>query len=328
MRSGFAAPILVSAAATASLSFGPPASAATEVGNDCPATKGIAGVAFVQLTAAPSNPLPLTAPTDGVVTKWKVTRAFSVLEPFEVKLKVFRATAIPNQFEVAGESGIEVVEEGPNAFDARIPVKAGDRFGLFGETPSGALNCVSKTAQDVVGQGLGNVPPGSTQAFGKEELNSRVAVSAVVEPDVDRDGYGDETQDSCPRRAAIQTGPCPPVRMASFALAKRESALVLVTSDLEVPVTVSGTVSVPKAAGASARRPARIRLSAMAQTVAPGQIAQFVLSFPKALKSALRKLPRNRSLRLGLDAAGTGPTGAVTTSSSSVRLRGQAPLHR
>jgi hypothetical protein len=37
----------------------------------------------------------------------------------------------------------------------------------------------------------------------------RVDVGAVLEPDADGDGFGDETQDACPSDASTQ-GPCPP----------------------------------------------------------------------------------------------------------------------
>jgi Ca2+-binding RTX toxin-like protein len=36
----------------------------------------------------------------------------------------------------------------------------------------------------------------------------RIDIAAKVEPDSDRDGFGDETQDQCPTNATVQ-GPCP-----------------------------------------------------------------------------------------------------------------------
>ena len=314
-------------AVCASLAGSANASAATEVGNDCAGTEGVQGVSFVQLSAAPGGRLPPTAPTAGVVTQWKVTLEQHEVEPFEEKLKVYRATASATQFTVVGESAMEAVALGPNRFDTRIPVKAGDRFGLFGETPSGPLNCATSSPQDVIGQALGDAPPGSTQDLKKESPGKRVAVSAVVEPDVDGDGFGDETQDRCPRSAAIQLVPCPIVKLASFALARKGSALLLVASDQDVPVTVSGAVSLPRGTKRGARASAQIQLSPVTQRVAPGQIAQFELRFPKGLRSALARLPRRRSLSLSLEARATDLVG-VTTSAAGVRLKGQAPRRR
>jgi hypothetical protein len=37
---------------------------------------------------------------------------------------------------------------------------------------------------------------------------NRTPVSATVEPDADHDGYGDESQDSCPSEATVHFGPC------------------------------------------------------------------------------------------------------------------------
>jgi hypothetical protein len=189
------------------------------------------------------------------------------------------------------------------------------------------MSCATQSAQDVIGQSVGDVPPGSAQVFNAEKSSSRVAVSALVEPDLDQDEFGDETQDLCPRSAAIHKSPCPRVSVSSFALAGKGSALLLVSTDAITPVTASGTVPLP--AQKHAHASALLRLSPVTQTVAPGQIAQFVLPFPKPLVSALRRLPRKRSLQLSLEAsAAPDLAGAVTTSSSSVRLRGQASRKR
>ena len=298
------------------------ASAATEVGNDCIATNGLSGVAMVQLADAPGNPLPLTAPTAGVVTKWKVTRGFTPIETLEDKLKVYRATGSANQFEVVGESPLEVIDEGPNSFDAQIPVQAGDRFGLYGTSPSGGIFCETESSQDVLGQSVGDSPLGSTQDF-KEVPNKRVAVSALVEPDVDRDGWGDETQDKCPRSAAIQLVQCSRLTLASYAIARKGSALLLVSTDGVVPVTASGTVKLGKGSKKRARTSVQARLAAVTQTVAPGQIAKFKLVFPKSLKAALAKLPQKRSLPLKLEAKATDLTGSVTTTTTSLKLKGR-----
>jgi hypothetical protein len=314
--------------AAASLAGASSASAATEVGNDCAATAGVQGVAFVQLAEAPGNPLPFAVPAPGVLTKWRVTKEQHTLEPFEAKLKVYRATDVPNQLEVVGGSALETLEEGPNSFDARIPVQAGDRLGLYGTTPSGAMNCMTSSAQDVIGVSVGDVPPGSAQVFSVEKSSSRVAVSALVEPDADHDGFGDETQDRCPQSASLHDAVCPRISLSSFALGGRVSAQLLVAADAIVPVTASGTVRLPGRAKKRTGTSTQLRLSPVTQTVAPGQIAQFTLPFPKPLLSALRKLPRGRSLQLSLEAGATDLAGAVTTTGGTVRLRGQARPHR
>jgi hypothetical protein len=55
----------------------------------------------------------------------------------------------------------------------------------------------------------GDVAVGETRTATGPFPNYRVNVSATIEPDADRDGYGDETQDRCPTDPSTQ-GPCPP----------------------------------------------------------------------------------------------------------------------
>ena len=46
-----------------------------------------------------------------------------------------------------------------------------------------------------------------TGARGSTEAANELMVAATIEPDADKDGFGDETQDQCPRQATTQ-GPC------------------------------------------------------------------------------------------------------------------------
>jgi hypothetical protein len=300
--------------AAASLAGASSASAATEVGNDCAATAGVQGVAFVQLAEAPGNPLPFAVPAPGVLTKWRVTKEQHTLEPFEAKLKVYRATDVPNQLEVVGGSALETLEEGPNSFDARIPVQAGDRLGLYGTTPSGAMNCMTSSAQDVIGVSVGDVPPGSAQVFSVEKSSSRVAVSALVEPDADHDGFGDETQDRCPQSAAVQVA-CPPLSVDAVAEPpSRGSVVVLVATSAEAPIAVSGAT-------------AGFELTAPQKPVSTGVIAAFTLPFPVRLKSRLAKLPKARSLTLRVTAEGRYLAGVAAADTLTVKLRGRAKAH-
>jgi len=56
-----------------------------------------------------------------------------------------------------------------------------------------------------------DVQPGTTWTDATvPNPNYRLNVSAQLEPDADSDGYGDESQDSCPSDAAIHAGPCQP----------------------------------------------------------------------------------------------------------------------
>ena len=58
------------------------------------------------------------------------------------------------------------------------------------------------------GQSVGTGPTVTTTATQTETDNKELLVQAVVEPDADRDGFGDETQDRCPTNATT-AGACP-----------------------------------------------------------------------------------------------------------------------
>lgn len=305
-----------------SLSAASSAYGATEVGNDCTGTNIAANYTMVQLSKAPGSPLPLTVPTAGVVTKWKVRSDYPL--PESETLRVFRETAKAKDFQAVAESAEGLVVKGSsNEFSTRIPVQAGDRFGASAGPKAGLILCTGTgNPTDVMGVLVGPLPDGMTATF-EPALETEVAVSAFVEPDVDGDGFGDETQDKCPASAASQTD-CPPVALSSFALVKKHSVVLLVSTDAQAPVSAAGIVKLGKASKKQARQSAQLKLPAVTRTVSPGQIAQLMLQFPKALKTRLASLARSKSLKLTLTATATNSTGQTSTSKTSVKLKGHA----
>ena len=142
----------------------PAATAATEVGSNCAANSGTGGYTMVQLAQA-GSPLPLTAPTAGVATKWKVNTGLKISPGFAVSetMRVLRPTGTPNQFQTIAESspGIIVNGNGSNVFDTRIPVQAGDRFGAYApEESSAVLFCMTSSEADVLGVKKSRCRPG------------------------------------------------------------------------------------------------------------------------------------------------------------------------
>lgn len=304
--------------AAMSLTSVPIASAATEVGSNCAANKTAPNFTFIQLAKGPNNPLPITVPSAGVVTQWKVNS-----EPFDgtvsFVLKALRSAGAPLDFQVIDESRPGNVHGGQNSFDTRIPVLAGDRFGLFG-TPTTFYCQSASTVGEAFAFVPGNALFGSTQTFG-ESKEVQVPVSAIVETDADGDGYGDETQDKCPQSAAFQTE-CPVVVLDAIPLAKKGSVVVLVTTSTETPVTVS---AIAKVAGKSkgAKSSAQLKLKGVTSTVKPGSIARITLPFSAKLKSELAALPAKRSLKLRVTASATNVAGQVATDAATVKLKGR-----
>ena len=177
----------------------------------------------------------------------------------------------------------------------------------------------------------GNVAAGSTVGFGEFPGESRIPVTAVIEPDADRDGYGDETQDRCPQSAEFHDA-CPAIGLEVVPIVNRGSVEVLVVADHPAPVTVKGVVGFSWGIGSNGkvpRRPARgprtdAKLAGGTQTLASGRLRRFRLKFPKRLKAALAVRTSNQSLRMKIDVTATNAAGQLTTSSSIVKLKGTA----
>ena len=291
------------------------ATAATEIGSDCQATSGSTGYTFVQLKRVSGGSLSIAAPSAGVVTKWKVNSGI----PTAVgqKLQILRPTGVPNQFQTIAESTPATVSQGLNSFATRLPIQAGDRPAVAG-APGGAVSaplyCSTGNTADEMGALAPESTLGSTNTYPPAPALV-AAISAVVEPDVDNDGYGDETQDQCPQSALTQV-PCPAVILSVTGAARKGLATISVTASPQASVTVSGTVKLGKGKAAEVK--------GGTQVVAPGSFAKFVLLFPQKLQSALKALPKKRSLTMNVTALAPNIVGAITTTTLKLHLKGQA----
>jgi hypothetical protein len=91
---------------------------------------------------------------------------------------------------------------------------------------------------------------------------------------------------------------------------------IVVTSSTAAPVSVAGVVKLGKGKKA--------RLNGGTQNLAPGVLGKFTLKFTKKVKKKLKELPPKRSLNLNVTVTGTSVSGAVTTNTLKVKLKGQA----
>jgi hypothetical protein len=294
-----------------------PASAATEFGSHCLANRAEEGLAYADIQLSQGG-VPTAAPVSGVVTSWKI-RLIGV--PFFVpqQLKVYRPTASPLQFQVVGESAVANVASGENTFPTRVPIQTGDRIGLFANAQFGALFCAESPEAESPGNStgfiLGNPTAGSTATVVESAPETLVPVAAVIEPDADADGFGDETQDACPQSAATQL-PCPAVTLSTKAKAQKGSVIVTVTTNTAAPVKVEGVVNLGKGKKAT--------IKGSTKTLAAGVAGKFTLKLSKAVKAKLAGLSRKRSLTLKVTVSGTSLAGQVTTKVLKVKLKGQA----
>jgi hypothetical protein len=300
------------------------AAASVEAGNSCATNAIYPANTIIQLSRAAGSPLPIAAPVDGVITKWRLTNGGS--EVTAQILKVLRPTADPKAFRVVDESAFGAAVPGPNTFDTRLPVQAGDRFGLYGL--KGAIACAFGTGADKLGFTSGNSTIGTTLTASVEHASEQIPVSVVIEPDADHDGYGDETQDNCPQNPAAHSE-CPlaapavlpvpetpaPLTIQALPQARERSATVLVTASVKSSVVASGTVKLGKGVQAATRTATKI--------VDPGRITPFTLKFPTAVKSRLKELSPKQSLKLKILVKASDSLGRPAQTRANVTLQGQ-----
>ena len=193
--------LLLPAGAGAAVTIGPSLSTPHTTTFSCGV---VGGCTYSQGTPA------YTSPMNGVVVRWAVRGGSGPLT-----LRV-----------ITGNTGGPASEtRTPPSFDeesfpARLKIAMGDRIGV--DLPNGFVSNIgvrqpTGPAIDSWGPALGNPetrPP--TSSFIDREL----LLNATIEADADADGFGDETQDSCPSSASTHQGPCPPTGRRKAALKK------------------------------------------------------------------------------------------------------------
>jgi hypothetical protein len=312
-------PAIAATALAISLLGATGASAATEAGNKCAATTTGGPNTWVSTANGPGSPLPPTIPANGIITRWTYNVGIA-LPPalFSTSLKILRGTGVPKQFQVVTETGFVPINTGTNSFAARIPVRAGDFIGTFGSqlgTPV-TLICATGNPADKAAVIESGAPVGSVVTSPGEPEGVQIPLVVFVEPDADNDGFGDETQDACPISAAIQAVACPPVVLSTSTQVKKGSVTVIVTSSAAAPVTVKGVAKLGKGK--------KVTINGGLQSLIPNTLNKFQLFFPKGLRKKLKELPPKRAVTLEVTVSGTSVTGAVTTQTQKLKLRGQA----
>jgi hypothetical protein len=187
------------------------ARASTVIGQVPPLAGGQAGcgnidesVAQLAVSGGPSYIVPSPG---GVITSW---RAGGLDGDRDLALRVFTGDPSGTSFTPVEESQTETFPSGMNpSFPTQIRVSGGELLGLHIPVGPNVSGCI------YVGAGGGNTwsIADSVMPVGQPETHTaipdgRLNVSAVLEPDADHDGFGDETQDLCPADASTQ-GACP-----------------------------------------------------------------------------------------------------------------------
>jgi hemolysin type calcium-binding protein len=168
------------------------ASAATRVGQtvDPSSSNCTPGDTFLQ-SVAPSNQF--VVPFDGVITSWSFLGGSVVPTPLKLKVGAVGATRMT----ITGESASEAPAANQlNTFSTRVPAHAHDVIGFSFPSPSDQAECAARGKAgytDVVA--IGDIAPGASGSPITDEAG-QLDLSAILEPDCDKDGFGDETQDN------------------------------------------------------------------------------------------------------------------------------------
>jgi hypothetical protein len=292
----------------------PSASAATEFGDSCVGNQDFEDPVTLFESSAPlGNPLPVAAPSAGVVTQWKVN-VVPVPITFPQTMKILRLNGGSHTAQVVGEAA-GAIGSGQTVLSTRIPVQAGDRVSLFGSGIVETLICDTPGVNTSIGGFAGNGGGvGSSNPYIELPEELRIPVAAVIESDADNDGYGDETQDKCPQSATTHDA-CPSVTIDAFSLKGKGTVTVLVAVSGPAAVSVTGTVKLGKGKTA--------KLKAPTKSLTPGPIGKFKLKFPGSLKGRLKELEPKQSLQMKIAASATNVAGAISSDNLKVKLKGE-----
>jgi hypothetical protein len=155
---------------------------------------------------------PVTSPIDGVIVRWSANAADAMAVTSTVRLRVVHSPAA-NQWVGVRTGPTQHTSAGfvTATFDLNpgLPIAAGDFIGVDtvrdgGSTSGSVLRGQPGSSVVIFTTTLpdGGAPQGAAPDAGLEAY-----VQAIVEPDADRDGFGDESQDQCP--SAVGPGTCP-----------------------------------------------------------------------------------------------------------------------
>jgi hypothetical protein len=154
---------------------------------------------YIQTASPPGGPS-YSAPFDGVITQWSYQS--DATPPPTVRLKVAQDLGGGTLKIVAQSDTESIVASKLNTYQSRVSMPAGTDLGEFI-----ADDCSRSDDTFTDFFAGGDLSVGTTSSDFTEE-NFQQDIAAVLEPDADHDGFGDETQDQCPTNAGTQ-GSCP-----------------------------------------------------------------------------------------------------------------------
>ena len=243
------------------------ASGAVTIGETFTPPGGCVGpITFVQSDSPQSA---YSVPSAGVLTSWSY-QASTAVSP--IKLKV--ATQVgANSFRIEAESALETpVASTLNTYPLRASVEPGSVIGIYVAGVAGCTRFLPASGFEEHYLASDSVP-GQTQSYILDECCYQLDVAAELEPDADRDGFGDETQDECPTDASEHEPLRPardrdhqgPIQQDREAEGQVQVHLLRARLELRVQAQGQGTEEVGQAVR-------RLRLAAQVQAPRRGEV--------------------------------------------------------
>lgn len=296
------------------------APAATQIGQTFapPGTVLCSEVVVVQAASTAPEPS-YAAAAAGVVTKMSHEAASDTGR--SAALMVLRESG--SGFVVVGSTGVQSLNPSVlNQFATRIPIRAGDRIGMFVATPTTKCGRAA-TASDTVrfDNPVSSLPAdGATLPLATSTPGGVLDVAAQIEPDADGDGFGDETQDECPADATKQTH-CDTRAPLIVLEGKRKQSLrrgkvkVTVEADENAVASATATMAVPStAARAYSLKPAGATLVAHVKKT-------LTLKIPKKARRAARSGLRRGHVLVRVTVRLSDASGNTSQAARTIRLK-------
>ncbi len=299
-----------------------PATAATTIGSDLapdPVNSLCSPPDSCMVTNTTLPGRQLTAPTDGVIVRWRVRVDDTEPGGNQLRLRVIRPIS-GGAFQAISTSATQTVFDlGPPAtslFTTQQAVRAGDGIALDLPSPAGNLTLATSNQPGVtsvrwvppLADGLSGAPTDSLSNSLEHLFN------ADIEADADCDARGDETQDTSLGPGCLARLDGRRAKAKGKRLALRLSC-PLVTRDCDANRLVLKTAKPVRlrTAARSAKKGKRIKLGKASFSIAAGAAAVV----PVRLTGRARKLLRQR----GKVTARATVTGAGSTTTAKLKIR-------
>jgi hypothetical protein len=286
------------------------ASAATQVGQKCQV--GYSGQPTM-IQASVTSGESYTVASSGILTSWGVDT--TIFGSSSMLAAVF-GTESGGIWTVHRATPFQlVVGNRINAFSTRMPVVAGEVLGMVSYNSNNLMCGVLPIGDSIASSGASTYAGESFMPNAMPQF--RVGVWGIVEPDVDGDGFGDDTQDKCPQSAAFQNA-CPVLAINQQLAAVKGAISGTATASVDSLLTARASVKVPKL---GSKKAATVTFSSKPTAFKAGQFTKFKLRLPARVKSALAGMKKSKKLKVTVTLSGNGIANTAT-SIKSISLPG------